>query len=222
MKTTIKKYIAVLFLATTGASSLQQIGMRPVSVEIKGSSIDISTSKIARMYDHIDEKSYMQFRSDVMSTKNVSGDRVVLINSGGGDAAYGKLIISMLNAEKLANSKRIICVSEGNSHSMAFNILSTCDVRLSVSKSAFLVHKLHYTSSARMCQENSPLTSKILNLMAADLAALDEPYRQGNAKAMNISIEDYDIYSDNETMFLPDILLKMKYLHGIVTIKKSY
>lgn len=175
--------------------------------------ISITTGKVARLYGTVDADSYGRFKLDMIRTKDMPGERVVLINSPGGDVEFGNRMISLMKAEQKQGVK-VVCYAFNGAHSMAFNFLSQCDVRIMAPGTMSLVHKI------RRGLITETATAKNLRKIADDLDKSDEPFRQANAKALNLSLSDYDKYADEETYFTAETLLKMKYLHGIGTIQK--
>lgn len=176
--------------------------------------IDITTTKIARIFGTINEKSFDTFKNDMESTASISGDRLILIKSHGGLVHIGEAMLAMIRKEQKENVK-IICFAIRNSDSMAFNILSNCDVRLMAPGTTSLVHKI-----ARVYLDDVRLTAKNLKKIAEELETGDEPYRQTNAKAMHLTVEEYDKYADKETYWTATTLLKMRYLHGLAFVIK--
>lgn len=184
--------------------------IRIVSEEAK---IDITTTKVARLYGTVDGESWGRFKTDMIRTQTVPGDRVILINSNGGDVEAGNKMIDMIKAEQKQGT-RVVCYAFRGAHSMAFNFLTNCDVRLMAPGTMSLVHKI------RRGLITETATAKNLRQIADDLDKSDEPFRQANAKAMGMSIPEYDKVADEETYFTAETLLKMKYLHGIGTVEK--
>jgi ATP-dependent protease ClpP protease subunit len=108
----------------------------------------------------------------------------------------------------------MICVAEENAHSMAFNILTACDVRLATDDAHFIVHKIAISGFS----PDVRITAKLLKSIADDLEHMDEPFRQSNSKAMHMSLEDYDRFADEQHCWSAPLLYLTGYLNGIATI----
>lgn len=207
----INKYLA--FLAALLFALL--IPTRALAVHVKADAIglDLTTLKVASIEKEIMPNLAEDFAKQVFDTLKLPGDRVIVINSNGGSVDEGEKILHTIQAER-AGGTRIVCIVTHEAHSMAFNILTQCDVRLAVAKSIMLVHKIRRISPCEGC------TAKLLRQWANDLDKSDEPYRQANRKAMGLSLEDYDLLADNETIWTAKTLLTRKYLHALATYEK--
>lgn len=172
--------------------------------------IDINTDKVTSIEGEINTMSEISFMASLRDTASLSGPRVILINSPGGRVDAGAAIIEQLEADK-ASGVQEICVVMGGASSMAFNILTHCNVRLAVPDAFMVVHKIFYSD-----MPNVKPTARNLKMLAAELDMMDEPYRQGNSKAMGLTLEQYDRYADLETAWTSQALFSMHYLDGIV------
>jgi len=174
----------------------------------------LSTKKIAYIQGEVGKRLYAAFIQDMDATAELKGDRLIIINSQGGRVDYGKKIIDRINTEKAAGVK-VVCIVLNEAHSMAFNILTHCNIRLSQPNALMLVHK------ARLpIDKNEYLTSEMLRQHADELDKDDEPFRQANSKAMGLSLKEYDEYTSKEVMWRAETLLKRGYLHCITKLKK--
>lgn len=172
----------------------------------------IDTQKVAHIETTVTPKSAERFVKEMESTKDIAGPRLIIINSPGGFVDAGKEMLDKIGEEK-AKGVKIVCYVKSRAHSMAFNILTNCDSRYASAKALMLVHKIRLM---RMPDMN--LTGKNLRKLADELDEGDEPYRQANAKAMNMKIEEYDSFADDEITWRSSTLLRMGYLHGLATL----
>lgn len=179
--------------------------------------IDIHTQKVIRISGPITPAVMIPAVKGAINTQVLPGPRVVILDSPGGIAEIGDMFINALLKEKQDTGNKIICVANHNASSMAFDILTYCDVRLVTPKSHMLVHALAYEFS---CAEppRARLTAKNLREMAEDLELSDLDHRKANAEAMHLSLADYDLFADNETVWTGESLLKMGYFNGTATI----
>jgi ATP-dependent protease ClpP protease subunit len=175
--------------------------------------IDLETKKVARIYGPITPESFDVFEKDMLSTASIPGDRIILINSPGGYIETGERMLKLMRMEK-ASGTRVVCFVTGSASSMAFNFLTHCDVRLMSPNKMSVVHKVARTILP------SRYTAKTLRIMADEIDKDDEPYRQANAKAMNLTLAQYDTFADLETYWKSETLLNMGYLHGYGYFKK--
>lgn len=216
MKTTIKFLLLVaLSIAPTLAKGIiYNPDLDPnLHVVSKDANIDINTKKIVRIYGTIDYQSLQTFTKDMDRAQTLYGDIVILIKSPGGMADVGQKMIDAIHKEQIAGI-RVICLVDSYASSMAFNILTNCDVRLMTPGSLSLVHKIAVRDI------NARMTAHNLRIVADVLEKDDERYRQANALAMHLSLEKYDSYADRETYWLAFTLLRMGYLHGLAYVKK--
>jgi ATP-dependent protease ClpP protease subunit len=177
--------------------------------------IDTAYKKISHIERQFDYELLKKFEKEVSNTTKLPGDRVILINSPGGSTDIGQRMVDLINYEKKKGIK-IICVVEHYAHSMAFNFLSNCDVRLAVPRSFCVVHKMEWRG---VDQEQSRHTAVFFRRAADYLDRADEPFRQRNAHTMGLSLKEYDYYAENETAWTADSLYVMGYLHGYAKLK---
>lgn len=209
LKALIGSVLIVLALNTCSAHALH--------VSSPQAHIDIDTQKVIYIEGDINQAQVFKVAEQGVKTLMLPGDTVVMINSRGGDFVSGDAIINMLLTESIQANNRFICVVQHEADSMAFNILSFCNVRLSLPKAHMTVHKLAYVIDAKHAAQER-LTAINLRKMADDLDLSDQPYRVNNALAMGISLKDYDLFADNETCWRAETLLKMGYFHGIAVV----
>jgi ATP-dependent protease ClpP protease subunit len=180
----------------------------------KKAGINITTRKVTHVIGHISESSVRASIQETLETMYMVGDRVVYIDSGGGDAVAGLRLINALMVERAAGT-RLICVAVKDAHSMGFNLLSFCDVRLATAGTNSVVHKVE---SGEM-PPGERWTAKNLRKMADIIDKIDEPYRQRNSKMMNLDLKHYDMYADAENMWTAEQLLAIHYLDGIAKVE---
>ena len=157
--------------------------------------LDLNTEKVSQIEDAIDMDTVAAFFNSVDMTQNLKGDRILLINSPGGIVDAGDIIIAKMNQERKVYGIKYICIAGEAAHSMAFNILTACDIRLASTNTKMVAHKIRI-----MFPPFVVMTAKMLRELADHMDKVDEPYRQSNAAAMHLSVEDYD--RDWETLFL--------------------
>lgn len=170
------------------------------------------TAKIAHIVGEINRESALAFEFEMMNTASLPGDRVILIDSPGGYVDYGNEMLAAIEAEQ-ARGVRVVCVVVSDASSMAFDILTHCNVRLATPTARMVVHKIAmggFPTDVRM-------TAQHLREYADDLDRQEESFRRANAKAMHLSLKDYDYYADRETSWSSKDLLARGYLAGIVT-----
>jgi len=158
--------------------------------------VDITTDKITHI-DEITESGTILTIAQLEVTASMPGPRVVLIDSYGGIVEYGKKIVEALRAEKSASHEKVICVVTGHAQSMAFNILSqACDVRLGMLGADYMFHAQFYFM-IRSTEERK-LNPAFLRELADEIEKDDAPFRDANAKAMHMTLKEYDKYRDEE------------------------
>ena len=196
-------------------SALLLVQNNAYAIHLKNKEIDIQTDKVSHLDSVVDEKLALKYALEMSATYEMPGDRVIYINSPGGITEYGDDIIFMMDYER-AQGVKMICVVDVKAHSMAFNILSHCDVKLSTPGARMLVHKAEISNMPH--GDGTRWTANYLKEMAKELEAVDAPYAKWNRKAMHLTKAQYDRYADAETYFKPAQLKKMGYLDGIVVI----
>jgi ATP-dependent protease ClpP protease subunit len=184
-----------------------------VHITSKQAGIDITTAKVTRISGVIDIPGQFAFEKQLAATMAIPGPRVIIINSGGGRVDIGNEMLFLMKMEHDTGVK-MICVAEENAHSMAFNILTACDVRLATDDAHFIVHKIAISGFS----PDVRITAKLLKSIADDLEHMDEPFRQSNSKAMHMSLEDYDRFADEQHCWSAPLLYLTGYLNGIATI----
>lgn len=183
-----------------------------VHIQSKPAHIDIRTDKVSAIFGMIDDSLEADYAAQVAATISIKGPRVILINSPGGVVSSGAKIIDLMLIEKIHGTK-MICVVGSMAHSMAFNILTFCDVRLSLPISRMVVHNI----AVGGLDPSNRGTAKNLRQIADDMEKVEQPYRLANAKAMHLSLPDYDLFAENETCWTAAKLYLMGYLDGIAT-----
>jgi ATP-dependent protease ClpP protease subunit len=148
----------------------------------------------------------------ILKTMTESGDRIVVINSRGGDVDTGKEIISMLRQEKAMFRGRIVCVVDGDAMSMAFSLLTFCDVRYATAKSHMIFHDAYVTHL------EGQLNPKNLREAADELERQDMPRREKDRAALHMTLPEYRKHADAETNWTASDLLNRQYLNAIVTL----
>lgn len=188
-----------------------------IQVQSPEAGIDLLTGKVATIASEVTSMTYLRFQKDMAATHKIKGDRIIVINSPGGEALAGASMLKLIDEEK-SQGTRIVCVVTKTAYSMAFNILTHCDVRLGVKGSSFLFHPvaLYFMPD---CQTQR-VTAARLKKLAKELDAEDEPYRQANAKALGFDLELYDLLAARDLFWRDKALIKNGYLHGTATIKK--
>lgn len=178
--------------------------------------IDLNTAKVASIYGSISGDVADNFALQYLLTADFPGDRVIVIDSPGGLAAEGSAMIKTMEAEQ-SRGVHQICVVLRQASSMAFNFLTRCDLRLALPKAKLLMHKI--AAGAVECAAYR-CTSRHLREQAIRLEKLDEPFRRANARALGMSLKDYDLFCDNEHTWSAETLLKRGYLHGIASVNE--
>ncbi len=135
------------------------------------------------------------------------GPLLILISSEGGSEESGYAIIKLIEAQK--KERKVYCMVLDYAHSMAFNILTHCDVRTASKDAKFLIHKIAGFPG------NLRPTAKNLHRYAKELERCDVRYDVPNAKAMHIPLSTYCRAAERETMWTAARLKKLKYLHGL-------
>lgn len=175
--------------------------------------ISYDTKKTVTLVGEINDGMAASVSVQMAMSLDIPGPRLVIIQSPGGEVNAGAKIIKLLQAEKEHTHEKLVCVVLGTAHSMAFNLLSRCDVRLATSGSEMVVHKIAYYGT----DPNVRLTAKKLKEMAARLESIDAAFDEVNRKAMGLSASEFDRYADAERRWTAKELLAMHYLDGIVT-----
>lgn len=197
------KYLIVLaFLIVPGFCN---------AYEVNSKSLHLVPDKVSHLTGTVDEKMVKNYYQETLRTLTIPGDRVIIIDSLGGRLDSGQIIIDMIEAEK-AHGVHMVCVVEHEATSMAFNILTHCDVRLAHSYSRFLVH---HAALGGWNDYERP-TAKNLRKAANMLDRENQPYRDANCTAMHLTLKEYDDAADEEKTWTAQELAKIGYLDGYV------
>lgn len=179
-------------------------------VTIHSKDVNIVTKKVTHIDGVVDFDALETYTDETLNTAALDGPRIIVINSPGGYVTVGEVLIQMMEAEKAMGIPQICIVTE-YAHSMAFNFLTHCDVRLAASNDVkMVVHKIRV-------QVQDVMTAKKLRELADRMEIEDEPYRQSNSKAMHLSLPDYDRFADAETVWTVEQLISQGYLNGVVS-----
>jgi ATP-dependent protease ClpP protease subunit len=192
---------------------LPLLGM-PIHVKAPAASIDVSTAKIATITERVSPDTARKFDMEYAVTQHLPGDRLVLIDSPGGDVAAGNDMIRTMETEKGLGIRQV-CVVFHSASSMAFNFLTHCDVRLALPKASMLMHKI---ATGGIDCVSTRCTAKYLRNYATDLDEVDEPFRQANAKALGMTLKDYDLFCEQEHIWTTETLLARHYLQGVAAL----
>ncbi len=206
------KYAVLLLLGfTTNAFSEMY--------EVSGIHSDFyfKTNKVIHIDREINKELKQSVDKDLLLTLGIPGNMLVLIDSPGGSISYGDDIIDILNHHRTLGIK-IICVVTREASSMAFNILSTCDLRLAVERSTLMFHEV--SDGDILESKHGWLTAKKLRALAKQLEEDTQEYKTINLKHLKMSSKDYDLYSENERDWRAKELYNLKYLHDLVVLKK--
>ncbi len=190
------------------------ISANAIHIVSKDAKIDITTNKISHIKGGIDPISTLVYFIEWQVTEKLSGPRVVLIDSPGGYVEAGNQIIEMMMKEQEAGIKQI-CVVQGMAASMAFNILSHCDVRLAEAPSRLLFHKV----AIGQLDPSIRGTAKTLRMIADELDKVDAPLAEFNAKALNMSLMIYNKLAEGDWWWSVPEMMELKYLNGIAEVK---
>lgn len=203
------------FLASYACASMLDLrhGTHIVS---KDAGIDITTEKVVRLEGGFNAQTPFLASLQMFATANLPGDRIVIINSSGGFVDAGEMIWQPLQAERDMGIK-IICVVDHYANSMAFNLLTRCDVRLATASATMLVHPIE--RGCDMGNGASRCTASEHRRLAVYLDGLDRRYSPVNAKAMRLSLKEYNQYAEKETVWSALQLRATGYLHGLATIE---
>lgn len=176
--------------------------------------IDLDTQKIIVLHGEVNEFSAITFLADLRAVKDILGALLVIIDSPGGDVESGDRMIAAID-EIEASGTKVVCVANHAAHSMAFNLLTHCNVRLATPRTTMVVHKIEISRIAGVRN-----TAANLRRIANQLDRRDEKYRQANSKAMKLTLSEYDICADNETEWGAMQLLERGYLQGIALLSQ--
>ncbi len=209
----IKATLASTVFAMTALMAMGKPSFHVASTE---ANINLTTNKVAFIVTEVNRISADAYERQIWDTLEISGDRLVVINSPGGYLDAGNRIIDMINFER-ALGTRTICMVTHKAQSMAFNILTHCDVRLAVAKATLMFHRAAFEYLDDEAAEGR-LTAPVLRKKAAELDADDERYAAANCAAMKMCRSEYYTYGDHDRDWKAEELVTMKYLQGIATI----
>jgi ATP-dependent protease ClpP protease subunit len=198
----------------TAALFLLSLPAHAFYVNAHNGNVDLHTAKVAHVVGEVDRNSTMQFLMELRMTSGIPGDRLIVINSPGGEVRAGERMLRAIDAEKAAGV-RIVCLVTGEASSMAFNILTHCDVRLATSDSQMTVHKI---ALGGLDGSGERLTAETLRRIAEDMDRADDLFRRSNAVAMHLSLSAYDEYARKETRWSARTLLSQGYLDALVPL----
>ena len=196
------------------AAFLFSISANAYHLVSKKANIDLTTDKVIRLVGMVGPETEIAFIAQKLATDMISGPRVILIDSPGGYVDACQRMIDVLESERAAGTQ-VICVVTQQASSMAFNLLTHCDVRLSVAKTSMVVHKIAIGGLPMFMRG----TSKNLRQIADDMDEMDEKYCVANAAAMHLNRLDYDKFADLESNWTPEELLVRGYMHDIITLE---
>lgn len=173
----------------------------------------VSTKKIIKIDGFINDATYKKFEEQYYSQLRHSGDILIILDSPGGEVGVGNKIIRLVEVIKYSN--KVFCVANKDASSMAFNILSHCDVRMATNKTRMVVHKAAHSP---VCDDSVRYTPKYLRVIAKELEIDDIPFSKLNAKLMKLTEESYSFFADEETSWSVYTLVSSGYLKDIVTL----
>lgn len=218
----MKRWVAFLalmlyFTATPHAAADKPFVMMTTEVYISAPDAGIAGEfkKVARLQGDVDGLSQLMFGLDMARTRGIPGDRVVLIDSNGGDVYVGNYMIDLLKEEQKVTGGRVVCVCMTRCHSMAFNLLTTCDVRLSSSPASdYLIHQVAVAPYS--VQER--LTWKKSKALSDEIRKVEEPIKMRNSQALGMTPEEYELKTETDWYAPVQELLARKYLHGLAKV----
>ena len=197
------------------------IGLTPVKAQAahvtsKEIKLNLNTNKVAVIEGEINDATADKFGEQVAETQYLPGPLLVLIDSPGGSVDAGQRILDTIKTEKLQHTQ-VICLVVHHASSMAFNTLSTCDVRLATPGAFMLCHKI---ATLGIDCRNYRCTANHLREEADSMDVTDYSMSEVNRKALHMTKAEYNQIVDEEHVFFPSELLFRHYLHGIATVIK--
>lgn len=183
----------------------------PVTIVSKAANVDIKTQKVIRIGD-INERTQLLFQIQMEATYEIPGDRVLIIHSRGGVVDIGAQMLIALAIEKTATGGRLICVADSDASSMAFNMLSFCDIKLATPKTHFTMHNVFFYQLQSGLDSGTHLTAKNLRKLADEIEQSNTMWRRTNAAALHMDLKDYDLFADEEHTWTVKDLLGHGYL----------
>ncbi len=171
--------------------------------------IDLSTNKTIIIVGEIDEAMAASVAVQAMLIRNLPGPTLVIISSGGGSVESGEHIIPIL-----AKLGKTICVANQFAHSMAFNIMTSCTVRLSTPATHMVAHKIATTPDL----EETRLTAKNMRAEAEKLDKMDAYWDKRNAAALHLGLPAYNAFAERDYAWSVPELLARGYLQGVASV----
>lgn len=224
--TTIKHLFLLLnLLSTSNAIAGHELTFSTIST-----CDTVTTTKVVSLTGDIDDRSRDRFLSEYFNVKHMSGPLYVFIDSVGGHVRDGAAMILVLDAERQLGNK-VICVVDGKASSMAFNTLTHCTERYATIRSKFVVHPVASTINCATHKDErrskelfERCTAKNLRVLADSIQEEENAFSIPNATMMHLSLDDYELYADNERTWLTYQLIDNKYLNDtaiMVHIKET-
>lgn len=188
----------------------------PYAIKVHSAEGDVVVTKVAFVTGDIDDGSATDFAKQMEATKSLPGPRLIIINSRGGYIGSGLKILASIMREK-AEGVPIVCIVDHKAMSMAFVIYSQCDLRFATAGSMLLFH------NGALSKEDMPdhvrLTADVLREMADDLSATDMLLGEMEAKALGLSVENFNLLARQEMTLPAEFLMAKGFIATLVTIE---
>lgn len=197
--------VAFLFLISTVANA----------ASVHSARYNLSTQKVVVIAGVIDEGMTSSVYIQMRLTANMSGPRLVIIRSPGGSVEEGMKIKKMLDDERDATHQKLVCVAVNGAHSMAFNIMTDCNVRLATPGTRMVAHRV---AAGALDGENPRLSAKNLREIAKDMDKIDTYFDALNAKALHLTPDQYSRYADDQHAWTVPELVAVGYLNDVVSV----
>lgn len=172
----------------------------------RGANIDLITNKTITIVGEIDDAMVASVSVQAMLTRSLPGPTLVIISSAGGSVDSGKRIIDII-----AKIGKTICVSNQFAHSMAFNIMTSCTVRLATPGTRMVAHKISIMPNL----EETRLTARAMREAATELDKTDAYWDRKNAAALHLDLPSYNNFAERDYPWTVSELLVRGYLQGI-------
>ncbi len=218
---TFKDYVRIsiftlgMLLAAVTPHAAELPKVKSVYIAAPERGLFLHTSKLVHMTQAIEAEGLKTFEAEWKQAEKEAGPMVVLIDSPGGFFSVGKQMLQYFEKEqKRGNS--VVCVVTGQAVSMAFNLLSLCDVRLAVPTARFMFHAIFATDTEGVKQ-----TPKNLRSIADTLEKDEAPWVAVNKKRLHMSDEEYEAHADNETIWTAQGLHERVYIDSLVEVKED-
>lgn len=180
--------------------------------------IDVTTQKVTYIDRYFDPALAFTFAIDTQMSLYYPGPRIIVIDSLGGIEQIGSQLINVMELEKIAGVQQI-CVVIGNAASMAFNLLTHCDVRLGVQGSLYLYHPIaHIITDSKYLGKR--LTARTLREAARDLDALDMQYNIPNRLALHMTKKEFNYYLHKDKWWTLKQMIDYGYIKSLVKFNK--